>query len=270
MSDGFTKLFSSITDSTIWAEDSDTRVVWITMLAMADATGYVGASIPGLAARARVSVEVCEAALEKFLAPDHYSRSQEHEGRRIEIADRGWMLLNYGRFRAERSAEKRREWDRERKRKEREDRKKRDESGQMRTDADVPPISAQAEAEAEEETTYAPNSGALPSKRKPSKPTWLTPYIEAWKQSAGEPAVKELAARMKPIEVEIGPERAVLALTRWLEAGNAKFGAANFARAWREWDDDPTKVIETYLPNGEINPVVRAAFEQGARARGGR
>lgn len=100
--------------------------------------------------------------------------------------------------------------------------------------------------------------------------TWLTPYIGAWKQSAGEPAVKELAARMKPIEAEVGPARALAALTRWLEAGNAKFGAANFARSWREWDDDPDKVIETYLPNGEINPVVRAAFEQGARVRAGR
>lgn len=65
------------------------------MLAMADASGYVGASIPGLAHAARVSVDGCRAALDKFLGPDPDSRTKENEGRRIEICDGGWRLLNY-------------------------------------------------------------------------------------------------------------------------------------------------------------------------------
>lgn len=103
MAENFTKLFSSITASTVWLEDSDTRIVWVTMLAMADQDGYVGASIPGLASIARVPVEKVLAALEKFKAPDSYSRSKEHEGRRIEEVDRGWVLLNHRTFREHRN-----------------------------------------------------------------------------------------------------------------------------------------------------------------------
>lgn len=108
----FTKLFSSITESTIWAEPDHVRIVWITMMAMADMKGRVYATIPGLAGRARVSVGQCEEALEKFKGPDKYSRSREHEGRRIEDIDGGWALLNHDKYRAMRDHEK----DKERKR----------------------------------------------------------------------------------------------------------------------------------------------------------
>jgi hypothetical protein len=37
----FTKLLSSITDSTIWGESDGVRIVWVTMLAMADRRGRV-------------------------------------------------------------------------------------------------------------------------------------------------------------------------------------------------------------------------------------
>lgn len=110
---GFTKLFGDILSSTVWLEDSDTRVVWITMLAMADATGYVGAALPGLAKQAGVSQDAAECALAKFMAPDRHSRSKEHEGRRIVEADGGWLLLNYKKYRDKRSAEARKEQTRE-------------------------------------------------------------------------------------------------------------------------------------------------------------
>ena len=105
MSLTFTKLFSSITESTVWCEPSSTRIVWITMLAMADSHGRVWASIPGLANRARVSIDECEAALQTFFAPDPYSRTPDNEGRRIEAIDGGWRLLNHGKYRAIRDEE---------------------------------------------------------------------------------------------------------------------------------------------------------------------
>ncbi len=95
----FTKLFSSIITSTIWMEDSETKIVWITMLALADKNGEVQGSIPGLARLAGVPVEACRAALEKFLNPDPDSRTKEEEGRRIEEIDGGWLLLNYAKYR---------------------------------------------------------------------------------------------------------------------------------------------------------------------------
>ena len=99
MSQTFTKLFASITASTVWCEPSATRVVWVTMLAMADHVGRVHGSVPGLANIAQVTLTECQVALDTFLAPDRYSRSTEKEGRRIEVIDGGWRLINYIEYR---------------------------------------------------------------------------------------------------------------------------------------------------------------------------
>ena len=100
----YTKLFNSIVTSTIWTEDDKTRIVWITMLAIADQHGEVQASIPGLARVAGVSVEAAETAINRFLSPDAYSRTPDDEGRRIEKIDGGWALLNHGKYRLMASA----------------------------------------------------------------------------------------------------------------------------------------------------------------------
>lgn len=105
----YTKLDSSITDSTIWQASDTTRIVWITMLAMADQNGYIGGSVPGLAGRARVSLDACVKALECLTEPDIWSRTKEHEGRRIAEADGGWVLLNHAKYRATQNADDRRE-----------------------------------------------------------------------------------------------------------------------------------------------------------------
>src|SRR5574341_1137395 len=105
MSMTFTKLFSSITESTIWSEPDHTRLVWITMLAMADKAGRVWGSVPGLANRARVSIDKCEVALECLMGPDRYSRTKDHDGSRIEEIDGGWKLLNHAKYRAIRDEE---------------------------------------------------------------------------------------------------------------------------------------------------------------------
>lgn len=106
---GYTKLFGSIVTSTVWRLDSDSRIVWVTMLAIADQDGVVSASVPGLAHVAGVSREACERALAAFLAPDPDSRTSDYEGRRIEAVDGGWMLLNHGKYRDMLSLEDRRE-----------------------------------------------------------------------------------------------------------------------------------------------------------------
>ena len=69
------------------------------MLAMADRRGRVWSTIPGLANRARVSLEAAKSALETFMSPDPYSRTPAFEGRRIEIIDGGWRLLNHEKYR---------------------------------------------------------------------------------------------------------------------------------------------------------------------------
>ncbi len=95
----YTKLFSSIVTSTIWVAPDRTRIVWITMLALADRHGEVMASLPGLARVAGVPVEDCEIAIAAFLAPDPYSRTPDDEGRRIEKIEGGWALINHAKYR---------------------------------------------------------------------------------------------------------------------------------------------------------------------------
>ncbi len=107
---GYTKLFSSILASTIWREDDKTRIVWITLLAMSDKDGIADGSVPGLADFARVSVADCRAALNKLASPDPDSRSKEYEGRRIEIIDGGWRILNHAKYRAKLNEDERREY----------------------------------------------------------------------------------------------------------------------------------------------------------------
>lgn len=120
MSSGaYTKLFQSITESTVWGEPYATRIVWITLLAMADARGNVFGSIPGIARRANVGIPEAEEALAAFQGPDRYSRTPDSEGRRIEAIDGGWRLINHAKYRAMRSAEERREYFREQKAKQR-------------------------------------------------------------------------------------------------------------------------------------------------------
>lgn len=113
---GFTKLFSSIISSSIWQESKELKIVWVTMLAMADQNGKVEAAIPGLAHLAGVTTAECFLSVEKLLAPDPYSRTPDNEGRRIKKVDGGWVILNHGKYRQQIAAEDRaaykREWDR--------------------------------------------------------------------------------------------------------------------------------------------------------------
>ena len=186
MSLAFTKLFSSIVTSTVWQEASHVRIVWVTMLALADRGGRVGASIPGLARIAGVTMAECEEALARFLSPDPYSRTRDHEGRRIAVTEGGWQLLNHAKYRALGAGESASEAQRERKRRYW-DRHKDDlnarRSARRPLGAASNPLAgagpyAEAEAEAEKKEI---------SPRKPKRPR--TPLPESWSPSAALAAV---------------------------------------------------------------------------------
>ncbi len=107
---GYSKLFGSIITSTIWREDKETKILWITMLALKDKNGDVEGSVPGLADMARLTIEETEEALEKLRSPDPHSRTKENEGRRIEDVDGGWHVLNHQKYRDKMNADERREY----------------------------------------------------------------------------------------------------------------------------------------------------------------
>jgi len=96
---GYTPLFSEIVSSSIWNEDNATRIVWITLMAMAEADGTVYGSVAGLAPIARVTIQECEKAIIKLSSPDKHSRSKNDEGRRIRIVDGGWQIINLKKYR---------------------------------------------------------------------------------------------------------------------------------------------------------------------------
>lgn len=101
----YAKVFGSLLDSTVWRLDDGDRLIWITMLVMADRDGIVESSVPGLADRARVSRERCEHALAVLSAPDPDSRTKADEGRRIREVDGGWQIVNYEKYRDKATAE---------------------------------------------------------------------------------------------------------------------------------------------------------------------
>jgi hypothetical protein len=143
---GFTKLFSSIVTSSLWGESESTRVVFVTMLALADRFGVVEGSVGGLARAANVSREATERALETLAAPDPDDRSGVAEGRRIEAVQGGWRILNYLAYREKGRNEDRRDYFREKKRAQRSAAKLSTLSTDVHT---IPPI-AEADADAEE------------------------------------------------------------------------------------------------------------------------
>jgi hypothetical protein len=96
---GFTKLDSGIVDSSIWDEDAETCKLWITILALADSSGFVRGSEGWIARKSKVPLEKCIQALKAFESPDPASRNPANEGRRLSKNKNGWTVLNYKDFR---------------------------------------------------------------------------------------------------------------------------------------------------------------------------
>lgn len=116
--DDFTKLYRSITKSTVWVgQPPHVKIAWVVLLAEADAVGRVTTPIPALAKLAEITTEQFEEALAIFMAPDRYSRSPELDGRRVVPLDAddeysGFRLVTHAKHRAKRDPEKRREQNR--------------------------------------------------------------------------------------------------------------------------------------------------------------
>lgn len=95
MGNNFSLLWGKILDSSLWVlESKETRLVWVTMLAMKDVDGVVHASIVGLADRAKVTLEECQAALKVLESPDKNDTSGVENGVRIRKIPGGWQIVN--------------------------------------------------------------------------------------------------------------------------------------------------------------------------------
>jgi len=91
----YVKLFSKITESSIWLEANHVKVVWITLLAKKDEDQFVAiASVRNLARLAGVTFKQAFDAVSVLESPDPDSSDPAHRGRRIERVDGGWVILN--------------------------------------------------------------------------------------------------------------------------------------------------------------------------------
>ena len=212
---GYTKLFSSILMSSIWEENTDTRIVWVTLLALADQDGHVDGTVHSVARVARVSVEACQSAMDTFLNTDPLDRSGVMDGQRVIAEHGGWTLVNYNAYRHRMSEEDRKERDRIRQAKYRMSRV---------TSPDVTEI-RQAEAEAEADTK---------AKAKAKRKNVSSATVE---NTVTEPAVLTFSTVGTPSEWHLTqtqidawslafPQTDVLGEARkalaWLEANNRK------------------------------------------------
>lgn len=109
---GYTKLFSSILESSVWGLSKEAKVLWITMLAKKDRDQIVRSTVPGLHRASGLSIEEVEVALELLARPDPYSTTPDHDGKRIlRVAD-GWFIVTGEKYRDMLSKEDRREYQR--------------------------------------------------------------------------------------------------------------------------------------------------------------
>lgn len=111
----YVKLFSSLYQGTLRGK-SDEILVFTNLLAHADQHGIVDKHWKAISEETGLPRERVEAAIVNLESPDTESRSPEMDGRRITRLDEhrawGWQVVNYGKYRAIRSEEDRREQNR--------------------------------------------------------------------------------------------------------------------------------------------------------------
>jgi hypothetical protein len=91
----FAPLMSQIVDSSLWREEYYVRILFTTMLAKKDSDHVVRATPYNLHLWANITQEECLEGLKILESPDKKRLDwQEHDGRRIEKVEGGWLVLN--------------------------------------------------------------------------------------------------------------------------------------------------------------------------------
>jgi hypothetical protein len=111
----FGKIFASLWTGSMCGK-ADAQLVFVYILANADADGMFDQTPEVIATLTGLSLEQVEAALALLTAPDPRSRSKAEEGRRLLLVDPargwGWFIVNYAKYREMRDEEQRREQNR--------------------------------------------------------------------------------------------------------------------------------------------------------------
>ena len=257
----FTKLHSSLLASTVWNAPDHVRLVWITLLAMADQDGLVEASIPGLAVLARLSVESTREAVTLLESPDADSRSKEHDGRRILPTDGGWQIVTYQKHRERSSPDERKAKAAERVRKWRE--RKRNAGNVSVTEVRHADADAEAEAEGESDArareTPLASDGMTSAEARPEhkafERSWALP-VAKWPHTPADEAFATTLG-LDPIrELERFRDHHSARATRLRE----------WSAEWRNWCRRGAERPSTVQSNGNGTAATPPEFEQRIRS----
>ena len=97
--DGYTKLHARILTSSIWNEPNHVRILFITLLALADSNGRFEGSPAGLAALARLTVDEAVDALRVLEGPDPHSSDGTTGERLLRLSPGVWEIINHRHYR---------------------------------------------------------------------------------------------------------------------------------------------------------------------------
>ena len=183
----YSKLHSSVVNSSLWCAPDPVRLLFITFLAICDADGCVYGSRGGIARQANIKYPQHPDPFDALMSPDMDSSDlklhPENEGRRIIEIEGGFQIINYAFYRALRNSDDRKVQNREAQKRFRERHKP-----QSAKVSHGKPRSAHAEAEAEAEAKK--KEGANGSRPPVSVEDWL-------KELEADPTYKGVNVRIE-------------------------------------------------------------------------
>lgn len=99
---GYTPVFDSVFHGTLCGR-WPTLPVWLTILPMADKHGNIDMTYQAMSALTGWPIDLLKQAIGELCAPDPESRSDENDGRRLELIDPhrtwGWRVVNHAKYR---------------------------------------------------------------------------------------------------------------------------------------------------------------------------
>lgn len=246
----YIKAFQSMLDSSIWAESAEVCKVWVTILLMSNQDGMVYAAAPGIANRAQVPLDATLKALESFQSPDPHSRTLDHEGRRIERVDGGYMVLNYLKYREMKDDDTRRAQWRESSKKYYENKK----ASALLSKPQQPSAQVEEEVEAEEEAKKKEKTLVNTPSGRSTNGIPFKEIVEAYNNLLGYalPKVERLTeSRKNKIRLrhkELGGLVAWTKLFEEITKSSFLMGESGSWRASLDWivrnEENPIKILE--------------------------
>ena len=99
---GYTPLFDTLTKGTLCGRWPDIGL-WPVVLSLTDKNGVVDCTPAYIAGVTGLALDDVIACMKRFCQPDPYSRTQDHNGARLELLDAhrdwGWRVVNHGKYR---------------------------------------------------------------------------------------------------------------------------------------------------------------------------